>query len=134
MATPYPGCVSIGGPGSAAALRAYRDTGAVVLAWSPLGSGWLRASGGRARSRAYRGAANDARHGRLAELAKRVGCTPAQAALAWVLAHGRTVHAIVGTQRPERLAELQGALELALDAGQLAWLTDGTEEASAIAQ
>ena len=133
VATPYPGCVSIGGPGSAAALRAYRDTGAAVLAWSPLGSGWLRASGGRARSRAYRGAANDARHDRLAELAKRAGRTPAQVALAWVLAHGRTVHAIVGTRRPERLAELQGALELALDPGQLAWLTDGPEEASVTA-
>ena len=51
-----------------------------------------------------------------------------------MLAHGRTVHAIVGTQRPERLAELQGALELALDRGQLAWLTDGPAEASVIAQ
>lgn len=128
VATPYPGCVSIGGTGGRAALRTYRQAGAAVLAWSPLGGGWLRAPGARARGRAYRGADNDARHGRLAALAERIGCTPAQAALAWVLAHGRNVHAIVGTHRPERLAELQGALELSLSAGQIAWLANGGAE------
>ncbi len=125
VTTPYPGCVSIGGPDGAAALRTYREAGAAVLAWSPLGGGWLRAPGARARGRAYRGAGNDARHARLATLAERIGCTPAQAGLAWVLAHGRGVHAIVGTRRPERLAELQGALELSLSAGQIDWLANG---------
>ena len=133
VTAPYPGCVSIGGPDGAAALRAYRAAGAVVLAWSPLGGGWLRAPGGSARSRAYRGAGNDARHGRLTALARRLGCTPAQAALAWVLAHGRNVHAIAGTRRPERLAELLGALELALSPEQIAWLTDGGGETAPVA-
>ena len=125
VTTPYPGCVSIGGPDGAAALRAYHAAGALVLAWSPLGGGWLRAPGGRARSRAYRGADNDARHRRLVALSERLGCTPAQAALAWVLAHGRNLHAIVGTHRPERLADLQGALELPLGQRQIAWLANG---------
>ena len=122
---PYPGCVSLGGPAGAAALRAYRKAGTAVLAWSPLGSGWLRAPGRRARSRAYRGGANDARHDRLTALADRIGCTPAQAALAWVLAHGSNVHAIVGTRRPERLAGLQAAAALTLSPEQVAWLADG---------
>ena len=125
VATPYPGCLSIGGPAGAGALRAYRAAGVAVLAWSPLGSGWLRAPGGRARSRAYRGGANDARHRRLVALAERIGCTPAQAALAWVLAHGSNLHAIVGTRRPERLAELLEAVELTLGPEQLAWLSAG---------
>ncbi len=125
VAMPYPGCVSIGGSAGAGALRAYRTAGAAVLAWSPLGSGWLRAPGGRARSRAYRGGDNDARHRRLTALAERIGCMPAQAAVAYVLAHGSNLHAIVGTRRPERLAELQGAVELALGPEQLAWLADG---------
>ncbi len=128
MTTPYPGCVSIGGPDGAAAFRAYRAAGALVLAWSPLGGGWLRAPGGRASGRAYRGADNDARHARLTALAERIGCTPAQAGLAWVIAHGRNLHAIVGTRRPERLAELQGALGLSLSAEQIAWLADGGDE------
>ena len=125
VATPYPGCLSIGGPAGAGALRAYRAAGVAVLAWSPLGSGWLRAPGGRARSRAYRGGANDARHRRLVALAERIGCTPAQAALAYVLAHGSNLHAIVGTRRPERLAELLEAVELTLGPEQLAWLAAG---------
>ena len=131
--TPYPGCVSIGATDGAAALRTYREAGAAVLAWSPLGGGWLRAPGGRARSRAYRGADNDARHGRLAALAERIGCTPAQAGLAWVLAHGSNVHAIVGTRRAERLAELQGALELSLSAEQVSWLADGGADTAPVA-
>ena len=124
-ASPWPGCVSIGGPAAPGALRAYRAAGAAVLAWSPLGSGWLRAPGRRARSRAYRGAANDARHRRLTALAERVGCTPAQAALAWVLAHGSNVHPVVGTRRPERLADLQAATELTLGPEHVAWLAEG---------
>ena len=122
---PYPGCVSIGGAAGASALRAYREAGAAVLAWSPLGNGWLRAPGRHARSRAYRGSANDARLSRLHALAERIGCTPAQAALAWVLAHGNNVHAVVGTQRPQRLAELQAAVALTLSPEQIAWLADG---------
>ena len=98
---------------------------APLLAWSPLGSGWLRAPGRRARNRAYQGAANDARLVRLHALAERIGCTPAQAALAYVLAHGSNVHAIVGTRRPQRLAELQAAAALTLDPEQVAWLVDG---------
>ena len=125
VASPWPGCVSIGGPAGAGALRAYRTAGAAVLAWSPLGNGWLRAAGRRARSRAYRGAANDARHRRLTGLAERIGCTPAQAALAWVLAHGSNVHPVVGTRRPERLADLQAAAELTLGPEQVAWLAEG---------
>ena len=122
---PYPSCVSIGGADGAGALRAYREAGAAVLAWSPLGNGWLRAHGRPARSRAYRGGANDARLSRLYALAERIGCTPAQAALAWVLAHGSNVHAVVGTQRPQRLAELQAAVALTLSPKQIAWLADG---------
>ena len=133
VAKPYPGCVSISGAGGAEALQAYREAGASVLAWSPLGGGWLSRQGGCARSRAYRGDDNDRRYGRLITLAKRIGCTPAQAALAWVLTHGPSLHAIVGTHRPERLAELQSALGLSLGVEQIAWLADGGQEAAPVA-
>ncbi len=119
---PYPGCVSVGGRAGAQALRQYRESNTAVLAWSPLGSGWVRAAGTPAGSRAYRGRANDERLRRVGMLAERIGCTPAQVALAYVLAHGPRVYAIIGTRRPERLAELQRAAALALDADQLAYL------------
>ena len=132
-ASPWPGCLSIGGSAGSEALRAYRAADAAVLAWSPLGSGWLRAPGRTARSRAYRGAANDARFRRLMTLAERIGRTPGQVALAWVLAHGSNVHPVVGTRRPERLADLQAAADLTLDPEQVAWLSDGRRPSASAA-
>jgi aryl-alcohol dehydrogenase-like predicted oxidoreductase len=47
-------------------------------------------------------------------------CTPAQLALAWVLAHGEDVVPIPGTKRCSYLEENLGALELKLGAADLA--------------
>jgi aryl-alcohol dehydrogenase-like predicted oxidoreductase len=55
-------------------------------------------------------------------VAARQGATPAQVALAWVLARGEDVVPIPGTRRRSRLDENLGALELALDAADLAAL------------
>ncbi|EQD71239.1 oxidoreductase, partial [mine drainage metagenome] len=54
--------------------------------------------------------------GRLAT-AKR--CTPAQLALAWVLAQGDDIVAIPGTRHPARLTENLAALEVDLSAADL---------------
>jgi aryl-alcohol dehydrogenase-like predicted oxidoreductase len=48
------------------------------------------------------------------------GCTPAQLALAWLLAQGKDVVPIPGTKRRRLLEENVGALEVELDAGDLA--------------
>jgi diketogulonate reductase-like aldo/keto reductase len=61
------------------------------------------------------------RHRGLAEFAKRHGMTPAQAALAWLLAKDDVI-VIPKTARPERLKENLGALELRLSQEQLAEL------------
>ena len=60
------------------------------------------------------------------ELAKKVqtiasekGCTPAQLALAWVLAQGEDVVPIPGTTKKERLEENLGALKVQLNAADL---------------
>ena len=50
------------------------------------------------------------------ELAADVGCTPAQLALAWVLAKGDNVHVIPGTTSVTHLDENMGALDLDLSA------------------
>ena len=58
----------------------------------------------------------------LEAVAGKHGCTPAQAALAWVLAQGDDVVPIPGTKRPERVDENLGALDVTLDADDMAQL------------
>lgn len=114
------------------ALQACRELGVAFVAYSPLGRGFLS---GRLRSvedlpegdtrrlfprfSADNLAANQAVAERLAELAGRFGCTAAQLALAWVLAQGRGVFAIVGTKRRRYLDENLGALAVELSAADL---------------
>ena len=128
--SPYPGCVTLGGRAAARGLKTYRATNTAVLAWSPLGGGWLAGPGGRAGGKAYTGGANDARYYRLKTLSDLIGCTPAQAALQYVLSHGSNVHAILGTRQPERLVELQAGLSVTLRPDQVAWLANGDENNS----
>ncbi|MDP3760104.1 MAG: aldo/keto reductase [Ramlibacter sp.] len=61
------------------------------------------------------------RNRKLADFAKRRGLTPAQAALAWLLARDDVI-AIPKTARPDRLAENRAALDHPLDAAALAEL------------
>ena len=56
---------------------------------------------------------------RVTEIARDKGCTPAQLALAWVLAQGQDVVPIPGTKRRKYLEENVGALEVMLTADDL---------------
>ena len=66
--------------------------------------------------------ANLAIVGRVRAIAERAGATPAQVALAWVLAQGRHVVPIPGTKTPRYLAENAAAADLELSAVDLAEL------------
>jgi aryl-alcohol dehydrogenase-like predicted oxidoreductase len=55
-------------------------------------------------------------------VAERVGATPAQVALAWVLARGPSVIPIPGTKNPKYLVENAAATDVELDAADLAQL------------
>jgi aryl-alcohol dehydrogenase-like predicted oxidoreductase len=55
----------------------------------------------------------------LREIADAVGASPAQVAIAWVLARGEDVVPLVGARRRDRLEEALGALELTLDEAAL---------------
>ncbi len=57
--------------------------------------------------------------GRVALLAAEKGCTPAQFALAWVLARGEDIVPIPGTKRRAYLEENAGALSVSLNADDL---------------
>jgi aryl-alcohol dehydrogenase-like predicted oxidoreductase len=57
--------------------------------------------------------------GRIEEIAKSKGCTPAQLALAWVLAQGDNLVPIPGTKRRKYLEENVGALDVNLTSEDL---------------
>lgn len=116
-------------------LPACRELGTGLVAFSPLGRGFL---GGSVRSEEDL-AADDFRRGMprfdadnlaanrsLAEaveaLARRRGATPAQVALAWLLARGDDIVPIPGTRRARYVADNVGAADVRLDADELAEL------------
>jgi aryl-alcohol dehydrogenase-like predicted oxidoreductase len=109
--------------------------GIALVAFSPLGRGFLagrfssfddlpqddfRRRLPRFQQDALR--ANLAIVGRVRQVAERVGATPAQVALAWVLAQGPQVVPIPGTKTPKYLADNAGAADVELSAADLAEL------------
>ncbi len=113
-------------------LDACRRVGTTLVAYSPLGRGFLTgaftspddfaADDYRRHSPRFQGE-NFARNLELVDevkaLAADKGCTPAQLALAWVLAQGKDVIAIPGTKRRNRLDDNLGALDVTLNAAEL---------------
>ncbi|MGZ5854785.1 MAG: aldo/keto reductase, partial [Xanthobacteraceae bacterium] len=61
---------------------------------------------------------------RFAAIAKEKNCTPAQLALAWLLARGKDIIPIPGTRRIDRLAENLGALNVKLSDADMKRLSD----------
>jgi len=117
-------------------LPLLRQLGIGLVAYSPLGRGFLT---GQIRSMDEFGAddfrANNPRFvkGNLEEnlrivdvveaVAKEAGATPAQVALAWLLAQGDDIVPIPGTKRVSRLEENAAAARIKLTSEQLARLT-----------
>jgi aryl-alcohol dehydrogenase-like predicted oxidoreductase len=119
-------------------LPAARELGVALMAYSPLGRGLLA---GAITSEADLGAAdlrrlllprfqgenlrrNLALVTGVRAVAEEVGATPAQVALAWVLAQGEDVVPIPGTARVRHLEENVAAAELALTDAQLRRLAE----------
>ena len=110
-----------------------QEQGIAFLPFSPLGRGFLagrfssfeelpeddfRRRLPRFQQEALR--ANLAIVGRVREVADRVGATPAQVALAWVVAQGSQVIPIPGTKTPKYLQDNAGAAEVSLGEAELA--------------
>lgn len=111
-----------------------RALGIGFVAYSPLGRGFLtgtirelsQVDGRRAAHPRFQGenfARNRALVARFEAMAEEKACTPAQLALAWVLAQGDDVVPIPGTKRVRYLEENVGALRIRLTADDLAALT-----------
>lgn len=118
-----------------AVLDACRELGVAFVAFSPLGRGVLTASPPdpaafhpkdirrtMPRFESPHWARNLQLQQRLVALAQQAGCTPAQLALAWVLARGPHVHALPGTTRLDHLEEDLQALRVRPDPALLAEL------------
>jgi aryl-alcohol dehydrogenase-like predicted oxidoreductase len=110
-------------------LDTLRELGIGLVAYSPLGRGFLtgrirslddlpeddwRRSNPRFQADALR--ENLALADRVTELAQQRGITPAQLALAWVIAKGEDIVPIPGTKSPRRLEENAAAVEVTLSA------------------
>jgi aryl-alcohol dehydrogenase-like predicted oxidoreductase len=113
-------------------LDALRSLGIGFVAYSPLGRGFLTGQIKRVEDLA----ADDFRRQnprfqgqnfkknldlveRVEEIAQEHKCTPAQLALAWVLAQGDDIVPIPGTRHPERVEENVGALKVVLSENDL---------------
>jgi aryl-alcohol dehydrogenase-like predicted oxidoreductase len=113
-------------------LQTCRELGIGFVAYSPLGRGFLT---GRWKSPDDLAADDWRRHNprfqgdnfrrnleivdRLHAVAARKGCTPAQLALAWLLAQGNDVVPIPGSKRRERVEENAAAANVTLTADDL---------------
>jgi aryl-alcohol dehydrogenase-like predicted oxidoreductase len=125
------GCVSIAGDDDAQAW--YSHTGMPIFAWSAQARGFFS---GRYRPeltdgetldaqnviRTYYSADNWERYRRADELAEQKGCTMRQVALAWVLQQPLDVYALIGPASVGELDDCLGALDVDLNADEVAWL------------
>jgi aryl-alcohol dehydrogenase-like predicted oxidoreductase len=113
-------------------LDACRKLGVGFVPYSPLGRGFLtgqikrfedlapddyRRNSPRFQGENFQKNLDLVKH--IGEIAKSKGCTPAQLALAWVLAQGDDLVPIPGTKRRQYLEENVGALDVTLTADDL---------------
>jgi len=125
-------------------LETCRELGIGFVPYSPLGRGFLTGRFKKIEDLA----ADDYRHSsprfqgenfqrncdlvaRVEEIAAEKQCTPAQLALAWVLAQGEDIAPIPGTKRRKYLEENAGALEVNLSARDLMRIDEVTPKGAA---
>ncbi len=110
-------------------LSTCRELGIAVTAYGVLARGLIAGSTGqgagdfRAHSPRFQGenlARNQKLIAALADVARQLGHSPAQVAIAWVLSRGDDIVPLVGARRRDRLAEALGALGVTLAPDALA--------------
>jgi aryl-alcohol dehydrogenase-like predicted oxidoreductase len=117
-------------------LSTCRELGVALVAYSPIGRGLLTGTFTSRSSLAgddFRNVAprfsdanlevNRPLVARVVSVADEIGCTPAQAALAWLLAQGPDILPIPGTKRVKYLEENAAAADITLTAAQVDALT-----------
>ncbi len=118
-------------------LPVLRELGVALVAYSPLGRGFLTGQiksfddfepddyrRGNPRFQGENFEKNLQLVARIEDMARTRGNTPAQLALAWILAQGQNIVPIPGTKKVARLEENAGAIEVTLSEDDVAWLDD----------
>lgn len=126
-------------------LALCEELGVGFVAYSPLGRGFLTGEirrfedfapdDFRRMSPRFQGdnfQKNLALVDRIKEIASEKGCTPAQLALAWVLAQSTNIVAIPGTKRRSYLEQNLGALEVSLSADDLRRIEQAAPQGTAV--
>lgn len=145
-AAPWPGCVSLGGQGEAAARAYYQRTGMPVLAWSSLAMGYFALQSEPSESKAFTNrAAGDAkpaakgalpyqvfettenrgRKARALRLAADEGCSATEIAFRYVLNQPFDVYPITGCRSGDEYVSLRRASERPLAPATVRWLESG---------
>lgn len=111
-------------------LPTLRELGIALVGWSPLGSGFLTGSVQQLAAEDFRNnnpryqagnlKTNTHRFAPLFDIARTLGITPAQLALAWLLHQGRDLFPIPGTRSITHLEENLAAADIRLDKTVLA--------------
>ena len=119
-------------------LDTCRELGVALVAYSPVGRGFLTGTitspdqldptdfrrSGYPRMEGDNFAANAALVDAVRQVAADIGCTPAQAALAWLLAQGDDILPIPGTKRVKYLEENTASADIELTKEQVQQLTE----------
>lgn len=116
------------------------QSGVAVMPWSPLARGILagsyrgsfdegttsRSSGqDRARTEGlYRGEMDFKIADRVVEVAEKMGCTPAQVSLAWLINKPEITAPVVGVSKISQLEQLVAACDLTLEADDVTYLEE----------
>ncbi len=126
-------------------LPALRELGIGLIAYSPLGRGFLagrfekiedlKEGDWRRKHPRFQGdnfEKNLALVDRLKEVAEKKGCTPAQLALAWLLNRHDDVIPIPGTSSIKRLEENAAAVDIALSDADIARIEEASPKGAAV--
>lgn len=107
----------------------HRRTQVAELPWSPTAYGYFDGATGR-NPESFENPTSHERRERARQLAAKLGATPNQVAMAYLLAHDFPVFPIIGTTNMGHLLDSLGADRVALSAEQRDWLTAGSLTAS----
>lgn len=103
----------------------YRETQTAVVPFAPTANG-LFADPEKKMKRQFDNAITRRRLEAAQAIAREIGATPNQVALAWLRAHDFPVIPILGTNNPEHLADALNGAQITLDAAQRERLVSGT--------
>jgi aryl-alcohol dehydrogenase-like predicted oxidoreductase len=102
-------------------VRWHERSGLPVVPYSPTACGYF-ATGGLKSAAAFENAVSRGRLERATVLARELGRSVNQIALAWLMSHPFAVFPIIGTKDPEHLADAISAADLRLTGEQCRWL------------